>query len=248
MEPGHHQVFNTTILETGFYLQLQEHQNQQNARMYYGDIEALYRYVYNRTIDELANANILDRYMRLRMEPSAICGALQDYFKLENRNETSIAEVLYDAIITHGAIIFSDWTKLYPSSMTSMPFYDIEKELQSDTPWMMYRRKSNKPSNINIQMDWLAKDALGSTIYYDTETAYYIFETDFKNQFDNDVTLIISSNSNRMNQILGNLASAINTAAEIKVVVGKTKQLAADHKLLCTFVIDPKIKRGSEIA
>lgn len=245
-EPGHHQVFNSTILESGFYLQLQEHRDpttNQHTRLGFKDIEALCRYMYNRTVDELMHANILDRYMRLRVEPDTIPDMLKEYFGLV-MDTTDISELLYEALIEQDKIVFSDWTRIYPKSMKSLAFTDIAKRLLSDVPWFTYRRKNDRASMIVMKMEWLLRDALRTSISYDTQTGYYIYETEFKNQFGNSVKLVISSNSNRMNQIMENLDRAINTAADLKIMVGKTKTLASEHKLLCSFIIDPKTKKG----
>lgn len=145
--------------------------------------------MYNRTVDELMHANILDRYMRLRVEPDMIPDMLKEYFGLD-MDTTDISELLYEALIEQDKIVFSDWTRIYPKSMKSLAFTDIAKRLLSDVPWFTYRRKNDRASLIVMKMEWLLRDALGTSISYDTQTGYYIYETEFKNQFGNSVKLV----------------------------------------------------------
>lgn len=243
-EPGHYQVFNTTILESGFYLQLKE---QDEVLMKYDDLAALYEYVHNRTIEELSYARVIDQHMRLFVDPARLPGILYRRFKIQEEPPKSIADALYQIAVKYEGIVFSDWTKIYPGSIMTLPFIDIANTLQSDVPWLKRMRPQipARSSRLDIQMSWLAKDATKTDIYYDTSTGYYLCQTDFVNRYGNQVSLVIASNTERFSRILNKLSSAARTAEELRIIVGKTPRLASEHKLLCTTIVDPTRKQIS---
>lgn len=237
------QIFNTTISETGFYLRLQE---QGNAKLTYDDIESLWRYMYNRMIDELTKTGVMDDFSRMKFDYVTTVDKLQDYYGYTKNESQSLAEILYQAMMDGGNNVYPDWTKMYPASLMTVALATFDNEMRNCKAWYGFCRKRCKENFIELPMYWLIRDAISSQIYYDSFEGHYGLQICYHNQFGNRVALEIKSNTTRMDDIMNDIAGDFDSIGNLDFILGQSRELKPAHKIMCTITIKSERRRTDD--
>ena len=237
------QIFNTTISENGFYLHLQE---QGNAKLGYDDIESVWRYMYNRMIDELTKVGVMDDFSRMKFDYITTVEKLQAYYGYPKNSNQTLAEILYQAMIEGGNAVYPDWTKMYPASLMTVAFATFDNELRNCKSWYGFCRKRCKENFIELPMAWLVRDAISSQIYYDPFERHHGLQICYLNQFGNRVALEINSNTTRMDDIMNDIAGDFNMISNIDIIMGQSQELKPAHKIMCTITIKSERRRTDD--
>jgi hypothetical protein len=242
-------IFNTTIQENGFYLELRGQKTTlgQYQRLHFLEVEGMWRHMYNAALDLLIIAKVLDPYGRAMYGPEETLQRMRTFCQKnydplqENDQEDpqhygsmTMTELLIDQLADGGNVDMAapDWIKIYPRSLVTLPLRTIGEQMESHSMRLSFMRRLTRDAALEIPLQWLRADLKDISIFYDTTLRRNIMEIRMSNQFHNDVTLVLQSNTNRTDRFLEDMATFLE--GDVEIMVGRCKKLDEEHKLLLT--------------
>lgn len=227
-------IINSTILESGIYFQFfDENGKERSTKANFRDIMTLRWYVYTQIYQRMMEASILDKFGRQNVPYDEFAGRFYWYLYMKTMSSPMAFKEVIKQALTDGTIVFSDWTKIYPRIFIDMLIDEFEESAYYQRPWI-YTGKQVSNDSLTIITKSL-KDELGAIrSYYNPVDRYISVYYDFTNQYGNPVSLIIKSNTDRVNQALERLVN--DRANELILFIGTTQKLSHSGKLLFSII------------
>lgn len=239
-------IFNTTILESKVFIELSQYKTNGKPRnIGWTDINGTWRYIYNKAVDEMIRSGFLDCYGRITVLPNRL---KEKFLTIYRRNGKSLyeyrdlGECLKLVFIEEGVLNLPEWCDVYSTNILAVPLYQIAKALSSGCEIVLhYRKKLTTPQSYIIPVSAFHSDRDRCIeIVDDIKEGHSFVSIHDINRFDNDIKFIIYSNTANLDQHLDTICDERTNPDDISIMIGTTKMLHADGKLLCTIIIDTK--------
>lgn len=244
-EPFNKRIYNSTILESGFYLQLFDEKGDRKAIAGFREIMEAQWYIKSKIYNAMMEFGILDQYGRLNVPFEEVPGRFYWGCCLEHSFKSwTMKEVLHHAIYDAKWIELPDWVKILPKACVDNILDEISIDCELRIPRIYQGRRHDQDGFTFIapKVEDQIKDV---TLDLDVKSGTHILGYHMDNFFDNPVELCFQSNTVRMNQILERIVTGDPCyAKDVTIYVGVYHKLKADHKLL--FTIFYTRKEGDE--
>lgn len=227
-------VLNTTIQESGFYLQLSSGGRTRPNRLEQASLFGMYRFMHNLVIDSLKRFKLIDRFGRPLFIPEEMIRQLsqsKNYEEACNRLFTDIKSSFHT---------LPEWFQIYPESILCLPITNLLREIRGQDPnttFLMYQRakdRSFQPFVIPI-----TDMKLYTTVYEDIQLGRNVLSMAFENELGNPCWLNVESNSNTLDTCLDRLSGVEALWKEMRTTIFLAPSVShkKNHKLMLTLVV-----------
>lgn len=234
-------LINTTIQESGFYLQLSSGGHAHPNRLEQASLFGMYRFMHNLVIDSLKRFKLIDRFGRPLFVPEELLRKLSP-----GENYEEACDVLFQDIKStfHN---LPEWFQIYPESVLCLPITNFLREIRSQDPsttFLMYQRakdRSFQPFTIPI-----TDMKLYTTVYEDIQLGRNVLSMSFENGLGNPCWLNVESNSNMLDSCLDRLSSYEDIWKRMRTTLFLAPSVShkKNHKLMLTMVVNHQETKG----
>lgn len=232
--------FNTTILEGNFYFESQSKlQNEEGLpRILFTEFEGMQRYMWNMGVEVLIESKALDRFGRVVKNADAVEHWFRDWC---GDNTTPIEVLLTEKALDRMVNTFNpqEWIKLFPKCMAQVAISHLWHTIKSGTPRVTFQKKGAKNVDVIIPIGDISSGLKSLNIYRDVNRRHNQMEYTMMNQFDNEVKMVIASNTLKLDDVMDEIAEG-KVSGDYSIVIGKANRLERFHKLLLTMIITEK--------
>lgn len=242
-------IFNSTILSTDFYLMsaVKGESGQDLPRINFTEFEGMYRSVWNMAIEILMDCHSLDRFGRL----------IQSFDKAEQRfrqsRDDSNQDKTFEELLTDTAIdslVYrknsQEWIKLFPKCCAQIPIYRMIALMRSGASRIFYQKKSNRNFEIDIPFAMLRKELRSVSVFHNVERGHTQIEYRLANQFDNVVTMVVVSNTEKLDYVIDTIA-ADKPVQDYIISIGRSSKLEKFNKLLISIKQCEEVKHNDSV-
>lgn len=223
-----HDILNTTILEDGFYLSLDDSKNVIPSTT----IFKCWQIIYDATLEELRKAGVCDKFNRLMIaNKSDITMVLAEYFNQPVIDQfVTPSRIISDGLIGTGNTIMPEWINVLPISLATIPIDLICNYLESGTiiPPIFHNSATFRSDSIqrNAEHIYIEKEVDDVT----QEDLSASINITYHNQYDNDVKMVIKSNTRRSARFI----ACLDLSQPFIIYISMHRSLKMEHKLLLT--------------
>lgn len=240
-------MFNTTILEPGFYLQM-EGEDSGFPRIYFDELAHTYMTIHNSALERLQDATVLDRYYRLLCPPEEGLVRLKAYYSEDEIQYQTLPNSYADLLSAD--IIFSrfnlpyqtpQWMLCYPSKVAELPLVALEEAIvKHDADRIQkFNIHSFQREELDIILpvgDWAADGIITDfRLFNDVNRDRLHIEFDLRNQYGNKVTIVVISNTVNTDNFIQRITDEgifADTSNHLAFHFGRCISLINAHKLL----------------
>lgn len=240
-------MFNTTILESGFYLRM-EGESSGSPRVYFDELAGAYTFIHDTALSRLQDATVLDRYYRLLCPPMEGLIRLKAYYAEDAIHyemlPNSFAEMLtMDILYSQFNLPYQtpQWLLCYPPKLMALPLVNLEEAIvQHDAERIqkMGNRQAPVPEmDIAIPISKWANDGIISDfrLFTDVRSGRLHMEFTFYSQYGNRVVMAIVSNTRNMDEFIQRISDEgifADMHRQLTLHISRTSLLTHAHKLL----------------
>lgn len=231
-------VLNTTIQESGFYLQLSSGGRANPNRLEQASLFGMYRFMHNLVVDSLKRLKLIDRFGRPLYVPTEIIRQLSPM-----NDDLDVACNVIFSDIKSSFHTLPEWFQIYPESILCLPITNLLREIRGQDPnttFLMYQRakdRSFQPFVIPI-----TDMKLYTTVYEDIQLGRNVLSMAFENAMGNPCWLNVESNSNTLDNCLDHLSGVEGLWKEMRTTLFLAPSIShkKNHKLMLTMVVAHK--------
>lgn len=246
-------VYNSTILDTGFYLQLFDDQGKKANIVTFREFMMMKWFIKSKIYAAMMDFGILDQYGRINVPFNEVPDRLYWGWNMEHmgesQNQWSLNQLLHYAFFKAEWLPFPDWVKVFPEACISVAIDELASDCELNIP-RVYNGKENNQDNFTFITRAYRDEIKGIKLDTDvTNGGTMMLRFEMVNCFGNPAELCFRSNTARMNAILERLLTgdqAKETLQDLILYVGAYHKLKAVHKLLFSVIYTPTEEKGEK--